>query len=159
MTERVAKFELISKDQWLKDEQVLSDYEKVKLPTRATTGSAGYDISTPTAVKLMPGESAVINTGIRAKINNGWVLTLFPKSGLGFKFKTRLANTCGIIDEDYYNSDNEGHIKVKLCNEGGKILELAEGKAFCQGIFLPYGITEDDEVVGIRNGGFGSTNK
>ena len=84
---------------------------------------------------------------------------IFPRSGLGFKFKARLNNTVGIIDSDFFDSDNEGHILIKISNEGDKVLEIEQGKAFCQGIFLPYGITEDDDVMETRNGGFGSTDK
>ena len=70
-------------------------------------------------------------------------------------------NTVGIIDSDYYYSDNEGHIFVKLTNDTneGKTVEVTTGTGMVQGIFLPYGITEDDDAEGIRNGGFGSTTK
>ena len=70
----------------------------------------------------------------------------------------RLSNTVGIIDSDYFYSDNEGHILVKIEN-GEKPLEIAAGKAFCQGVFVAFGITYDDEVDSVRNGGFGSTEK
>ena len=67
----------------------------------------------------------------------------------------------GIIDSDYYNSDNEGHIFAKITNDSneGKTLELKAGEGFMQGIFLEYGITQDDEADGVRNGGFGSTGR
>ncbi len=131
------------------------------LPRRATTGSAGYDFYCPCDLTLAPGETVKIPTGIRAKIADGWVLQLFPRSGLGFKYRLQLNNTVGIIDSDYYHSDNEGHILIKLTNAGneGKILTLAAGDGFAQGIFLPFGITEDDNVTAVRNGGFGSTSK
>ena len=93
------------------------------------------------------------------RIENGWVLGLYPRSGLGFKYRLQLNNTVGIIDSDYYNSDNEGHIFVKLSNEGDKEIKILRGNAFCQGIFMQYGITEDDKVETSRNGGFGSTDK
>ena len=85
----------------------------------------------------------------------------FPRSGLGFKFRLQLNNTVGIIDSDYYYSDNEGHIFIKLTNDSneGKTMQLAKGNGFAQGIFLPFGITEDDGVTEVRNGGFGSTTK
>lgn len=78
---------------------------------------------------------------------------------LGFKFKARLCNTVGVVDSDFYYSDNEGHIFVKLSNEGDKEIEILRGNSFCQGIFMEYGITEDDKVETSRNGGFGSTDK
>ena len=88
-----------------------------------------------------------------------WVLHLYPRSGLCFKFRLQLNNTVGIIDSDYFNSDNEGHIFAKITNDSneGKVLKLQAGEGFMQGIFLEYGITEDDDADGVRNGGFGST--
>ena len=84
-----------------------------------------------------------------------------PRSGLGFKYYTRLANSTGIIDGDYYNNiDNEGHIFIKVQNEGTKILNLAKGDRIVQGIFTKYLITENEQNIQTkRTGGFGSTNK
>ena len=95
------------------------------------------------------------------RINDGWVLALYPRSGLGFKFRLQLNNTVGIIDSDYYNSDNEGHMFVKLTNDSNenKTVELKAGQGMVQGIFFEFGITEDDEANEERNGGFGSTTK
>ena len=94
-------------------------------------------------------------------MNEDWVLCIYPRSGLGFKFRLQLNNTVGIIDSDYFYSDNEGHIFIKITNDSreGKTVELKTGDGFAQGIFMPYGITVDDETDGIRNGGFGSTQK
>ena len=94
---------------------------------------------------------------MRARIDGGWVLMLFPRSGLGFKYRLRLDNTVGVVDADYFGAKNEGHIFVKLTNCGEKPLSVAAGEAFCQGVFLPYGLTEDDDAEGVRTGGFGST--
>ena len=68
-------------------------------------------------------------------------------------------NTVGIIDSDYYNSDNEGHIFCKITNDTNedKTVSVNKGTGFCQGIFVEYGITFDDDVTDERNGGFGST--
>lgn len=133
----------------------------VKLPVRATAGSAGYDFVVPCDLTLAPGETVKIPTGIRAQIADGWVLCVFPRSGLGFKYRIQLDNTVGIIDSDYFGSDNEGHIFIKITNDGkaGKTLSLKAGDGFAQGIFLPFGVTEDDEATAKRNGGFGSTSK
>ena len=94
-------------------------------------------------------------------MDEGWVLKLYPRSGLGFKFRMQFNNTVGIIDSDYYGSDNEGHIQAKITNDSreGKIMEVAAGTGFAQGIFVEYGITVDDDVTDVRNGGFGSTTK
>lgn len=134
-------------------------YGNIILPRRATSGSAGYDFFTPVPLKLSPGETASIPTGIRAKIPDEWFLLCCPRSGLGFKYRLRLDNTVGIIDSDYYYAENEGHIIIKLTNESlsGKTLTLEAGKAFAQGIFLPYGICMGDNADKVRTGGFGST--
>ena len=165
--QRVAQFEKVSFEQFKKDwadtfyttDGIEEIYNDIKLPKRATAGSAGYDFYTPFAFDLIPGESIKIPTGIRVKINDGWVLKLYPRSGLGFKFRVQMNNTVGIIDSDYYNSDNEGHIFCKIMNDTNedKTVSLTKGAGFCQGIFVEYGITFDDDVTDERNGGFGST--
>lgn len=134
-------------------------YEGIAMPRRATAGSAGYDFFLPEAVCLPAGRTILIPTGIRAQMTNGWVLFICPRSGLGFKFRFQLDNTIGIIDEDYYDSSNEGHIMAKLTNDSreGKELRLEAGKAFIQGVFLQYGVTADDDTDEKRTGGFGST--
>lgn len=167
---RIAAFEKVSRERFLTDwtdtfgttkEAAEQVYQTLRLPKRATVGSAGYDFFSPQAIALKPGESVKIPTGIRARMREDYVLMLFPRSGLGFKFRLQLNNTVGIIDSDYYNSDNEGHIFLKLTNDSreGRTVEIPEGTGFAQGIFLPFGITEEDDVTGIRNGGFGSTTR
>ncbi len=154
---RIAEFEIISRAQIEKDFPVKP--ESLRLPERATAGSAGYDFHAPFDFSLAPGESILMPTGIRAKMEEGWVLMLFPRSGLGFKYRLQLDNTVGIIDADYYFAKNEGHIMVKLTNDSrtGKTLEVHAGDAVAQGIFVPFGITVSDSAVGERVGGFGST--
>lgn len=162
---RIAKFEKVTKERFLTDAEGLDATEKmyddIIMPSRATTGSAGYDFRTPFDVTLKCGESIKIPTGIRAWMEEGWVLKIYPRSGLGFKYRVQLNNTVAIIDSDYYFSDNEGHIMIKITNDGkeGKTLVLNKGDAFCQGIFIEYGITVDDDAKASRNGGFGSTGK
>jgi dUTP pyrophosphatase len=130
-----------------------------ELPVRATAGSAGYDIKTPVDIVLTPGKSVRIATGLRCRIAEGWVLLIMPKSGLGFKYRLQLDNTVGVIDSDYYYADNQGHILIQITNDSNteKTLEIPAGKAFAQGIFVPFGITESDAAEGERHGGFGST--
>ena len=168
---RIAEFKKISKEQFLADgarllpnytEAELSQmYEDIRLPKRATSGSAGYDFYIPCPIKLMPNETITIPTGIRARIDDGWFLMCCPRSGLGFKYRLRLDNTVGIIDSDYFYSDNEGHIFAKLTNDTreDKTIQIPAGTGFMQGIFVEYGITVDDDADAVRNGGFGSTTK
>ena len=161
---KIAQFMKVSKEQFIADFDEnfgnASDvYEKIILPARSTKGSAGYDFKAPFDITLAPNETIKIPTGIRAKIDDGWVLMIYPRSGLGFKFRLQLNNTVGVIDSDYFGSDNEGHIMIKMtnCSNENKTVRVKAGDGFAQGIFMPFGITIDDEADGIRNGGFGST--
>ena len=167
--QRIAQFYKVSYRQffndWVKifsdeEEVVVKDiYDHIKLPVRATSGSAGYDFFSPVDIELNPGEMMTVPTGIKVKIDDGWVLKCYPRSGLGFKYRLQLNNTVGIIDSDYYYSDNEGHILARITNDTKeeRNAEIEEGTGFMQGIFVEYGITVDDNTDGIRNGGFGST--
>ena len=195
---KVALFEKVSygifRDAYIKvlgycdedEEEIKAIYDSIKLPKRSTRGSAGHDFFTPVDIYIKPGETALIPTGIRCCMLENWVLKIYPRSGLGFKHRLQLDNTVGVIDSDYYNSDNEGHIMIKITNDtkvstelvylsleynsnvaleecsdtlSSKMLHIDMGKAFAQGIFSEYGITFDDDADGIRNGGFGSTDK
>lgn len=171
---KIAKFEKVSEAQfyadWCKQFEIQQDaakdeikkiYDTIKIPVRATKGSAGYDFFSPAELVVAPGKTVVIPTGIRVRMEQGWVLTCYPRSGLGFKFGLQLNNTVGIIDSDYYDSDNEGHIFAKLVNRSveNKTVVIHAGDGFMQGVFLPFGVTVDDETENVRNGGFGSTTK
>ena len=146
---KIAKFEKVSYNQFKNDfmdsfpqyneKEVEEIYHSIQLPKRATKGSAGYDFYSPIDFELNPGQTIKIPTGIRLQLNN----------------------TVGIIDSDYYNSDNEGHMFVKLTNDSNedKSLSLKAGQGMVQGIFFEFGIVEDDDVTEERNGGFGSTTK
>ena len=168
---RIAKFHFVSPGQFLTamqegypqytEAQIKEMYENLKLPRRATKGSAGYDFFSPADFTIKPGETIKIPTGICVEMDQKWVLKCYPRSGLGFKFRLQLNNTVGIIDSDYFYSDNEGHIFAKLTNDTNenKVVELKADTGFMQGIFVEYGITVDDDVTDVRNGGFGSTTK
>ena len=133
-------------------------YEDIKLPQRATKGSAGNDFYLPIAIELYPSETIKIPTGIRVYMEDGWVLKCYTRSSLGFKYRLRLDNGTG-IDQDYYYSKNEGHIFAKITNEtlrGNSLSSLTlKTEAFMQGIFRVWN-NIDDNVEDIRNGGFGS---
>ena len=168
---KIAKFEKVSKEQFIidfkenfsnfNDDEIIKIYDDIKMPLRATIGSAGYDFFMPIDIVLKPQESIKIPTGIKSYIYEGYVLVIVPRSGLGFKYRLQLDNSIGIIDQDYYYAKNEGHIICKITNDSkeDKILEIKKGQGFVQGIFLQYGITIDDETNQIRTYGFGSTTK
>lgn len=171
MARRIAKFHKVSYEQFKegyedsfgqKEETgIRRIYEEIRLPRRATAGSAGYDFFAPVKITLKPGDSLKVPTGICVEMEPDWVLKCYPRSGLGFKYRLQLNNTVGIIDSDYFYSDNEGHIFAKITNDSreGKTLCVEAGAGFMQGIFIEYGITADDCVTAVRNGGFGSTSK
>lgn len=189
LTDQIATFKKVSLEQYIKDVENLSicvsgedhdeleeEYNEIKIPSRATSGSVGFDFYLPRDIVLGVGEFIVIPTGIRCEIQEGYSLDIYPKSGLGFKNFTTLANTVGIIDADYFVSDNEGHIMVKMINKGydvvknknnptesmNKKLIRHKGESFVQGILHEcFGATNDNDnhSMKIRNGGFDSTNK
>ena len=173
---KVATFSKVSREQFVNDfvkeyyedkditaeifETINAIYDCIELPKRATVGSAGYDISAPFGFDLAPGETIKFPTGIRCKIDQGWVLMIYVRSSIGFKYETVLVNGTGIIDSDYFNADNEGHIWVKLRNDSqSKTLTLAAGDRVCQGVLVPFGVTIDDACEDVRIEGIGSTGK
>ncbi len=159
---KIAEFEKVSSHQFNRD---LKDfcgrdglyYDNIILPHRATSGSAGYDFCSPLEMTLQPGESVRIPTGIRCRIDDGYVLELYPRSSFGFRYQMCLVNTTGIIDADYYHADNEGHIIVGVVNRGDKPMTIKEGERFVQGVFLRYYLAKEEDVEEERHGGFGST--
>lgn len=169
MNKNIAKFEKVSYSEF---ERAINDcfpdvftvkeindmYEKIELPKRATDGSAGYDFYSPVTFQLTVEDNSItFPTGIKCRIDDGWVLMLFPRSSVGFKYGARLANTVGIIDSDFYNNAlNEGDIQAKICGVQ-KPMIVNSGERIMQGIFVPYGVAENDNTTEKRNGGTGST--
>lgn len=163
---RIAQFEIVSFSQFktsyleiapnASEEEIQNVHQQIKKPKRATKFSAGYDFFAPFDLTITT-EPLKIPTGIRVKIDDSYFLSIFPRSGLGFKYGLRLLNTVGIIDADYFNSSNEGHIFIKV--RADQPINIKQGEGFAQGIFLEYGVTIDDQVEEIRDGGFGSTTK
>lgn len=172
---RVGEFHKVSYDQFRKDwldtfceptdadlrENTIIEevYNTLPLPTRSTIGSGGFDFYSPISFVLDPGDDIMIPTGINVEMLEGWCLVCMPRSGMGNKYYIRIAGTLGLIDSDYYYSlINSGHCFIKIRNEGDKRLTVSKGDKFCQGVFVIHGVTFNDDVVGVRNGGFGSTN-
>ena len=138
------------------EDDIRKTYDAIQLPRRATDGSAGYDFYMPFAASFSSVNPTMIPTGIRVKLDPGTFLMCVPRSGLGFKYGMQLRNSVGIIDEDYANADNEGHIAAKITTE--EPFKLDAGDRFMQGIIVRYGTVENDEpIAGKRIGGFGST--
>lgn len=160
------KFEKVSFEEFKKyfpkvdEEQIKEIHNNLPLPRRMTKNSCGYDFHIPFNLTLRPDQEITVPTGIKISLDNDKKLSIYPRSGLGFKFYVRLANTVGLIDADYYNNeDNEGHILVKLRMEGHSEMKLNQFDRFCQGTIDKYYITEDDDTNEERTGGLGHTDK
>lgn len=164
---RVAQFEKVSYEQWCYDtgsdpnfDLVVENYNMIECPVRKTAGSAGYDFLAPHDIVILPHQTVHLVTGIKCQIDEGYVLELYPRSSLGFRYKLTLDNTVGIIDSDYYNNEtNEGHIQCKMTNNSDKELHIKRGESYMQGLFKQFFITRDDKATEKRVGGIGSTNK
>lgn len=145
-------FEKISFDEFKKD--VADDkelYDSFKLPSRDSSKTAGYDIYLLDDLVIKPGEIKKIPTGIKSFFADDEVLFLIVRSSTGFKYNMRLCNQVGVIDSDYYNNkDNEGHIWIKLQNEGEKEVTIKKGEAVVQGIFMKYLTTDSDRNLDIE---------
>ena len=159
-------FEKVSETQFARDcKERLSgwknickyDYNAIVLPVRSTAGSAGYDFVSPVTFTLFPGESMIIPSGIRCHMKQDVFLAIVPRSSVAVKHGITLLNTVAIIDSDYYNAENEGHIMMGFKNTNNQPWMVSAGDRVCQGIFLPYLVTDNDGATGERVGGVGST--
>ena len=172
MEDWMSHFEKVTFEQWkadcgvkgLADSGLREWYDAIKLPKQATASSAGCDFYMPFSLNFEGGSSFKIATGIRwvcGKEGNDRdkVLLVMPRSGLGFKYGIRLSNTVGVIDADYCDSDNEGHIIISMVNPSDKTVKLREGTPFSQGIVVRYEVPDGAESDESRNGGFGSTDR
>lgn len=153
---RVGIWEKVSEQQF--EEDGGKDYNNIKLPQRATSGSAGYDLFAPDEITFAPFEQKAVASGLRCQMKRNFVLFVLAKSGLGVKYNLRLANTVGVVDSDYYGAQNEGHLMVHLIN-GEKPLTIKKGQAYAQAIFLKFYKAKEQKPKGVRLGGFGSTEK
>lgn len=129
----------------------------IKLPTRATEHSAGYDFYSPVDITIPPHEMVMIWTDIKANMYYDNVLLLFVRSSMG-KYPVVIANGTGLIDADYYsNESNDGNIGFRLLNLGNTPYEIKVGDRIGQGVFVKYGTVKNDATKAKRNSGFGST--
>lgn len=135
---------------------VEATYNDLKLPTRSTKHSAGYDFIAPFTFKVEKNKKYVIPTGIKCEMSEDKVLLCFPRSSYGFKYGFRMLNTIPVIDSDYYNnSDNEGHIMLGFMTD--KDMVIKKGDKLFQAVITKFYTTEDDDSKEDRKGGIGST--
>jgi len=172
----VARFEKVSFEEFKQsyidaglgndDSEIQVAYDTIKLPERSTKRSSGYDFVYTgfRPIELKRKKSYLIPTGIRCVfLQDGYDLSVYPRSSMGFKYRVHLDNTVGIIDNDYFEADNEGHIKIKLsCDpRDEKKVIINPGDKFAQGILRQFFLAENDSDTEKedRHGGMGSTGK
>lgn len=123
------------------------------MPERATKGSAGYDISASETLTIQPGEIKLVRTGLAAQMEQDDVMLLIDRSSNPRKRGLVLSNSVGIIDPDYFPSEFMG----MFTNITDKPVTIQVGQRIMQAVFVKYGLVDDDNALGQRTGGFGST--
>jgi dUTP pyrophosphatase len=143
--------------------EVVKGYEdkNINLPIRKTAKSAGYDVESAEDIVIPPYKNGLkptlIPTGLKAYCQDDEYYILVNRSS-GPKKGFVMANSIGIIDSDYYgNESNDGHFYFQYWNFGTEDLYIKKGDVIGQVIFQKYLVTDDDNAVGKRVGGFGST--
>lgn len=165
---KVARFEKVTFEQFKIDfmdkfgehysnDDILQIYQNIKIPKRATKGSAGHDISIPFSISVAATDTLVIPTGIRCEMEEDYVMYVHPRSSLCIKMGIQLVNQTGVIDSDYAHADNEGHIFVYLKNTSSEVVHFEKGENVVQAVFIPFGVADEEEVTEERTGGIGST--
>ena len=131
---------------------------EIKLPTRGSKNSAGYDFYSPVDAVIQPNEMVMIWTDVKASMYYDNALIIIPRSSMG-KHPIMISNTVGLIDSDYYgNESTDGNIGFRLFNLGTTPYEIKAGDRIGQGVFIKYGTVKGDNTITDRKGGFGSTN-
>lgn len=133
---------------------------KIELPKRSTAKSAGYDFIVPEDTVCKSHEITMVKTGVKAYFPDNETLLLFNRSSNPKKKGLIILNGVGVVDSDYAdNPDNEGEIAGLFYNMLDTDVLLKAGDKMMQGVFMPYGIIDDDVADGQRIGGFGSTGR
>ena len=149
---RIRGFELVE-DEFRKHKD-----KDIKLPRRATSKSAGYDMYSPIRVVVPPHESILVASDVRAYMQDDEDLAIIARSGLGLKGIV-LRNGTGLIDSDYYqNPTTGGNIGISIWNTSNHPFVIEEGDRLCQATFYKYLTVDNDEPLSDeRVGGFGSS--
>lgn len=144
------------------DVKILDPRVKDKMPTYATTGSAGLDLRAilDEPLTLNPGETRLIKTGLAIHLADpGYAALILPRSGLGHKHGIVLGNLVGLIDSDY-----QGELMVSTWNRGQEAFTIEPMERIAQFVIVPVvqmqmNIVDDFEASDRGAGGFGSTGK
>ncbi len=144
------------------DVKILDPRVKDKMPTYATTGSAGLDLRAilDEPLTLNPGETRLIKTGLAINLADpGYAALILPRSGLGHKHGIVLGNLVGLIDSDY-----QGELMVSTWNRGQEAFTIEPMERIAQLVVVPVvqmqmNVVDDFETSDRGAGGFGSTGK
>ena len=134
-------------------EKVANSLGLLELPKRSTKRSAGYDFHAPFSINARKGDVVRIPLYVKVvDMPEDTVLLIFNRSSLALKYGLRLDNAVGVIDADYADG-------IMFQATASEDISIAEGERICQGVFLKYGVTDDDDAEGERDGGIGSTGR
>lgn len=134
-------------------------YGDFGLPRRSTKNAAGYYFIAPYDFTVKPNETVLVKTFVKCKMPPDFYLKIYARSSWGVKRHMEMRYS-GIIDADYYgNPTDDGNITLAIHNFGDTAQHVSKGEKICQGIFMKYYRTEDDDADGTRVGAFGSTGK
>ena len=154
------KFEKVSFEEFKKEFGNNKNlYNSYNIPKRKTIDSAGYDFEAIEDFTIKPKESLKIPLGVKVTMDKGEMIMIVVRSSVGFKYNVRMQNQVGIIERDYYNNDShEGHLFIKLKNEGNSDFVVKKGQGIAQGIFVNFLTVDNEEKIEtVRTGGIGST--
>lgn len=131
------------------------------LPIRQHSGDAGFDLTSIDTKTIETGHSTIFGTGLHVEVPNGFVMLVFPRSGLGIKHGVTLSNSVGVIDSGY-----RGEVKVGLVNLGNEDVTIKAGDRIAQAIVIELPNVEfidslelDCSTDGRNSNGFGSTDE
>lgn len=149
---------------WMPENEIETAWNNIKIPRRATKGSAGYDVEAPIEFHILPHDKVIVPSGLKAYFPPEQIgthyLALFDRSSLSIKRGVNLTNQTAIIDSDYYGSEeNEGCMLIALTNTNDHVVKFQAGERVVQGIICRHEVTDDDDADGIRHGGVGSSGR
>lgn len=138
--------------------KIMQMNEHAICPTYQTKGAAGVDVHSVSELTILPGKTALVQTGIALGIPEGYEAQVRPRSGLAFKYGVTVLNSPGTIDSDY-----RGEVKVILINHGDQEFIIRRGDRIAQLVFCPVNhatfIDSKLDETERGSGGFGSTGK
>lgn len=138
--------------------EFIKTHVDAQLPKKASAGAAGFDLACVERFNLVPGQRALVSTGLKIAVPHGYEAQVRPRSGLAYKLGITVLNTPGTIDEDY-----RGDLQVLLVHQGTEVVGFAPGDRIAQLVVSKVDPVVVQEVSTFSDttergeGGFGST--